>query len=167
MSAAQGYQLSDTMEELMRRAALLCVAAGVLATAGSAAASDPIIIAPTGQEGCVSPSGDTCTYTSTRDGGYAARGTTWTLTVEIPANGDPRDTNLDGKLRYVFNSSNAPEQGCGLWGAGATVTTNGGADSTIAAGNPFPGASDAVIGTANDCTTGKIAAGNPNYTPVD
>jgi hypothetical protein len=151
----------------MRKALVLVgLLVGVLATAGAASASDPIIL-PTGQEGCVSPSGDTCTYTSTRDGGYAARGTNWTLTVEIPANGDPRDTNLDGKLRYVFNSSNAPEQGCGLYGAGSTVTTNAGADSTIAAGNPFPGATDAAIGNANDCAAGKIAAGNPNYTPVD
>jgi hypothetical protein len=151
----------------MRKAlVLLGLLVGVLATVGTATASDPIIL-PTGQEGCVSPSGDTCTYTSTRDGGYAANGTTWTLTVEIPANGDPRDTNLDGKLRYVFNSSNAPEQGCGLYGAGSTVTTNGGADSRIAAGNPFPGATDPVIGTSNDCAAGKIAAGNSSYTPVD
>jgi hypothetical protein len=151
----------------MRKALVLVgLLVGTLATAGAASASDPIIL-PTGQEGCVSPSGDTCTYTSTRDGGYAARGANWTLTVQIPANGDPRDTNLDGKLRYVFNSSNAPEQGCGLYGAGATVTTNAGADSTIAAGNPFPGATDAAIGNANDCAAGKIAADNPNYTPVD
>jgi hypothetical protein len=149
--------------------AVLCgsmLAVASLGFAGTAPASDPIIL-PTGQEGCVSPAGDTCTYTSTRDGGMAARGANWTLTVEIPAAGDPRDTNLDGKLRYVFTSANAPEQGCGLFGAGATVTTNAGADSTLAAGNPFPGASDAVLGSANDCTPGKVAADNPNYTPVD
>jgi hypothetical protein len=151
----------------MKKVMLMGVLVGVFATTGTAVASDPIIL-PTGQEGCVSGApDDTCTYTSTRDGGYAANGSTWTLTVEIPASGDPRDTNLDGKLRYVFNSSNAPEQGCGLFGAGATVTTSAGTSGRVAAGNPFPGASDAVIGDANDCTTGKIAANNANYTPVD
>jgi hypothetical protein len=151
----------------MRKAVLFSALVVVLASAGTAAASDPIIMAPTGQEGCVSPAGDTCTYTTTRDGGYVANGSTWTLTVEIPANGDPRDTNLDGKLRYVFNPANAPVQGCGLAAAGSTVTTNAGADARIAAGNPFPGASDAVIGSSNDCDAGKVAANNPNYTPVD
>jgi hypothetical protein len=149
--------------------AVLCgslLAVALLGLTGIATASDPIIL-PTGQEGCVSPAGDTCTFTSTRDGGMAARGSNWTLTVEIPANGDARDTNLDGKLRYVFTAANAPQQGCGLFGAGATVTTSAGADSTLAAGNPFPGASDAVLGSANDCTAGKVAADNPNYTPVD
>lgn len=150
----------------MKKAVLISAVLGVLTWAGTATASDPIIL-PTGQEGCVSPSGDTCTYTSTRDGGYAANGSSWTLTIEIAANGDPRDTNGDGKLRYVFNAGNAPEQGCGLFGAAATVTTNGGADSSIAAGNPFPGASDAAIGDANDCASGKVSAGNPNFTPVD
>jgi hypothetical protein len=150
----------------MRKVVLLSALLGALTYAGTAMASDPIIL-PSGQEGCVSPPGDTCTYTSTRDGGYAANGATWTLTVEIAANGDPRDTNGDGKLRYVFNSSNGPEQGCGFFGAGATVTTNGGADSSVAAGNPFPGASDPVIGESNDCATGKISPSNPNYTPVD
>ena len=150
----------------MKKLVLLFVLTGGLALAGPAAASDPLVL-PTGSEGCVSPSGDTCTYTSTRDGGYAANGSAWTLTVEIPANGDLRDTNLDGKLRYVFGPSNAPEQGCGLFGAGSTVTTNAGASSGIAAGNPFPGASDAVIGDQNDCSTGLISAGNANYTPVD
>jgi hypothetical protein len=150
----------------MKKAALLGAIVAALALSSTAVASDPIIL-PTGSEGCVSPAGDTCTYTSTRDGGFAARGANWTVTVEIPANGDPRDTNLDGKLRYVFNSSNAPAQGCGFFGPGSTVTTNGGADSAVAAGNPFPGASDAVLGSANDCATGIVAADNPNYTPVD
>jgi hypothetical protein len=150
----------------MRRVAFLGVLAGALTMVASAAASDPIIL-PTGSEGCVSPAGDICTYSPTRDGGYAARGTTWTITVEVPAPaGDTRDTNLDGKLRYVFNSSNAPAQGCGFFGAGSTVTTSGGSD-TVAAGNPFPGASDAALGDANNCATGLVAADNPNYTPVD
>jgi hypothetical protein len=150
----------------MRKAVLLGALVGVFATAGTAFASDPIIL-PTGSEGCVSPPGDTCTYTSTRDGGYVAEGTTWTVTVEIAANGDARDTNGDGKLRYVFSPSNAPEQGCGFFAANSTVTTNAGSDGEVAAGNPFPGASDAVIGDSNDCSTGKVAADNPNYTPVD
>jgi hypothetical protein len=150
----------------MKKVGLLGALIGVFACTGSAAASDPIIL-PGGFEGCVSGSGDTCEYTSTRDGGYAANGATWSLTVEIAANGDPRDTNLDGQLRYVFTPSNAPEQGCGLFGPGSTVTTNGGSNGTIAAGNPFPGASDAVVGDSNDCATGKVAAGNPSYTPVD
>jgi hypothetical protein len=150
----------------MKKVVLACSLLGALTFAGTAVASDPIIL-PTGQEGCVSPAGDTCTYTASRDGGYAANGTAWTLTVQIAANGDPRDTNLDGQLRYVFNSGNAPEQGCGLYSAGSTVTTSVGASGGLAAGNPFPGATDAVIGTANDCAAGKIAASNPNYTPVD
>jgi hypothetical protein len=157
---------SNYRKVTMRKVVLLSVLVVALSYAATAAASDPIIL-PTGQEGCVSPSGDTCTYTATRDAGYVANGSTWTLTVEIPANGDPRDTNLDGKLRYVFNSGNAPQQGCGLWPAGAAVTTSAGADARIAAGNPIPGATDPVLGTANDCSAGKIAASNPNYTPVD
>jgi hypothetical protein len=81
--------------------------------------------------------------------------------------GDPRDTNLDGKLRYVFGPGNSPEQGCGLWGAGAAVITSAGANGTVAGGNPFPGAADPVLGTSNDCATGKISAGNANFTPAD
>ena len=149
----------------MKKVALLGVLVGALGYGGTAFASDPLIL-PGGEEGCVSPAGDTCTYTSTRPGGLAANGTTWTVTVEIPAAGDPRDTNLDGKLRYVFSSSNSPGTGCGFFGPGSTVTTNGGADQ-VAAGNPFPGAADAVIGSNNDCDTGLVAAGNTNYTPVD
>jgi hypothetical protein len=152
----------------MKRA-LLCgslLAVASLGYTGIATASDPIIL-PTGEEGCVSPPGDTCTYTSTRDGGMVGNGANWTVTVEIPANGDPRDTNLDGKLRYVFTPSNAPEQGCGFFGPGSTVTTSAGENSGVAAGNPFPPASDAVVGSQNDCATGKVAADNPNYTPVD
>lgn len=150
----------------MRKVVLLSAIAAALTYGGTAAASDPLIL-PTGQEGCVSPAGDTCTYTASRDGGYVADGSTWTLTVQIPANGDPRDTNGDGKLRYVFDPSNAPEQGCGLWSAGATVTTSAGADGRIAAGNPIPGAADPALGSSNDCSAGKIAASNSNYTPVD
>jgi hypothetical protein len=138
----------------------------LVAIGGSANASEPIIIAPSGQEGCVSPPGDTCTYTPTRDGGYVGQGT-WTVTVEIPANGDARDTNGDGKLRYVFDSSNAPEQGCGFFAAGSTVTTQAGADGGVAAGNPIPGPSDAIIGDANNCATGMVAADNAAYTPAD
>lgn len=151
----------------MRKAASLLLGGivGVLVFTAPAAASDPIIIAPTGQEGCVSQQGDTCTYTSTRDGGYAANGE-WTLTIEVPANGDPRDTNLDGVLRYVFTPANAPEQGCGMFAAGSTVTTSA-TSGGIAAGNPIPGATDPVVGSSNDCATGKVAADNANYTPVD
>jgi hypothetical protein len=151
------------MRKVMLAGALLAM---LSLAGGTAVASDPLVL-PGGEEGCVSPPGDTCTYTATRSGGIAANGSTWTLTVQIPANGDPRDTNLDGKLRYVFNSSNAPQEGCGLWSAGATVTTSGGAQGGIAAGNPFPGASDDVVGSNNDCDAGMIAANNPNYTPVD
>jgi hypothetical protein len=147
------------------RVVLAAASCSLLAFVTTAAASDPIVL-PTGQEGCVSPAGDTCTLTPTRDGGYVASGSTWSLTVEIPANGDARDTNGDGKLRYVFNSSNAPEQGCGFFGAGSTVTTFGG-DEGMAAGNPFPGATDGAIGSANDCASGFVEASNPSYTPVD
>ena len=150
----------------MKKVALLGAVVAGLTLSSTAGASDPLIL-PTGSEGCVSPSGDTCTYNPTRDGGVAGNGANWTVTVEIPAAGDARDTNLDGKLRYVFDSSNAPGQGCGFFGAGSTVTTNAGAGSTVAAGNPFPGAADAVTGSANDCATGIVAADNPSYTPVD
>jgi hypothetical protein len=150
----------------VRRLILLGAIVGALAYATTATASAPIVL-PTGQEGCVSQPGDTCTLSATRDGGYAANGSAWTLTIQIPANGDPRDTNLDGKLRYVFTASNAPTEGCAVYAAGATVTTTAGANSGIAAGNPVPGAADPAVGTANDCATGKVAASNPNYTPVD
>ncbi len=151
----------------MRKLVLCCAAVASIVFAASATASDPIIVAPVGGEGCVSPSGDTCTYSPTRNGGYAGGGANWTVTVEIPANGDTRDTNLDGKLRYVFSPANAPEQGCGFFGPGSTVTTNAGANSTVAAGNPIPGQTDPVTGDANDCATGIVSADNANYTPVD
>jgi hypothetical protein len=86
--------------------------------------------------------------------------------IAAPA-GDPRDTNADGKLRYVFTPANAPKQGCGFFGPGSTVTTAAGASSSVAAGNPFPGPADAATGSANDCATGMVAADNANYTPVD
>jgi hypothetical protein len=151
------------MRELIAAASAFAVFAG----AASAFASDPLVL-PGGEEGCISPAGDTCTYTATRTGGYAANGSTWSITVQIPANGDPRDTNGDGKLRYVFTSANAPDEGCGFFAAGSTVTTNGGSGSDgVAAGNPFPAASDGPIGSSNDCSTGIVSASNPNYTPVD
>lgn len=151
----------------MRKLVFLVAMLGSLTFVGTAVASDPIIVAPVGGEGCVSPSGDTCTYTSTRDGGYAANGSNWTVTVEIPANGDLRDTDADGDLRYVFSPANAPEQGCGFFGPGSTVTTNAGANSQVAAGNPILGQTDPVVGDQNNCATGIVAADNPNYTPVD
>ena len=138
----------------------------VFAGGSTALASDPLVL-PGGEEGCISPAGDTCTYTPTRSGGWAGNGSDWTITVQIPANGDPRDTNLDGKLRYVFTPSNAPDEGCGFFGVGSTVTTFGGSGGGVAAGNPFPGASDAAIGSANDCSTGLVSASNANYTPAD
>lgn len=151
----------------MKSAVLTGTLVAVLMAASSAVASDPIVL-PSGQEGCVSPSGDTCTFSPTRTGGIAPEGDAWTLTVVIPAPaGDPRDTNLDGKLRYVFTPANAPATGCGFFGAGSTVTTNAGANSGLAAGNPFPGASDAAIGSANDCAGGIVGAGNTSYTPAD
>jgi len=150
----------------MTRAVLLGTLLVAFGLAATSQASEPIVL-PTGQEGCVSPPGDTCTFTSTRDGGYVANGSGWTLTVAIPAAGDPRDTNGDGQLRYVFTSANAPDQGCGMYGPGSTITTSSGGDGGLAAGNPIPGAADPAIGTANDCATGKVAANNPNYTPTD
>jgi hypothetical protein len=150
----------------MKKVVLCGALLGALTLAGTATASDPIIL-PTGEEGCVSPAGDTCTYTATRDGGMAGGGDTWSVTVSIPANGDPRDTNLDGQLRYVFTPSNAPEQGCGFFGPGSKVTTSAGSGGTVAAGNPFPPESDPVIGESNNCDTGIVSASNPNYTPVD
>jgi hypothetical protein len=151
----------------MRKRVLAGMTLAALMSAAPAGASDPISL-PTGQEGCVAAPGDTCTYTPTRSAGYVTNGTGWTVTVVIAAPaGDARDTNLDGKLRYVFTSANGPKQGCGLWGPGSTVTTAAGPSAPLAGGNPFPGAADPVLGTANDCPTGKVDAANPNYTPVD
>ena len=148
----------------MRRALLTGVALAALVPVASAWGSDPIVTpAPLSQEGCVSAPGDTCTYTSTRSGGYAAEGSTWSLTVSIPTTaGDPRDTNLDGKLTYTLGPSSAVPQGCGLFPAGSTVTTSGGAQGGIAGGNPFPAPSDDVIGSQNDCEGGML----PNRTDV-
>jgi hypothetical protein len=128
---------------------------GVLAFAGGASASDPIIVEPTGGQGCVSQPGDTCTYTSTRTGGYVARGDAWALTVSIPTTaGDPRDVNLDGQLTYTFGPSNAPPQGCSLFPANSTVTTSAGANSGIAAGNPFLQQTDSSVN--NECAGGRL-----------
>ena len=147
----------------MKKGLVALLACLAMAPFGSASASDPITTpAPASQEGCVSQPGDTCTYTATRSGGLAAQGSTWSLVVNIPAAGDPRDVNLDGQLTYTFGPSNAPEMGCGLWDAGATVTTTAGSNGGLAAGNPFPAPADAVTGSANDCEGGKL----PNRTDV-
>jgi hypothetical protein len=100
---------------------------------------------PAGAEGCVvngvdasGPTGPvshatTCTYTSTRNGGYAASGN-WTMTVTV------------GTTTTTFTPANAPAQGCTLWGPGTTVTvTRHDSQSFIAAGNPYPSATDAII----------------------
>src|SRR5215210_2868150 len=138
---------TEKEERTLRKALFVSVLAGALVSiVGPATASDPIIL-PTGQEGCVSPPGDTCTYSPTRDGGYVGQGG-WTITVEIPANGDVRDTNADGKLRYVFDASNAPVQSCWFFGAGSTLTPAAGSDVSVAAGNPIPGATAAGLGGA-------------------
>jgi hypothetical protein len=151
----------------MRKYVVVGALVGALSCSGVAMASDPIVL-PTGSEGCVSAPGDTCTYTPSRDAGYVAGGSAWTLTVTIAAPaGDARDTNLDGLLRYVFTSANAPVQGCGFIAAGSTVTTAVGASGGLAAGNPIPGATDPVLGASNDCASGKVTATNPAYTPVD
>ena len=142
------------------RIALAVAGASMLAFVASASASDPIVL-PTGQEGCVSPAGDTCTYTPTRSGGYVGNGNGWSVTVEIPANGDARDTNGDGKLRYVFTSANAPEQGCGFFDA-RLDRHDGRRRSRRGRGERFPGAADAVTGDTNDCATGSVSASNPN-----
>lgn len=138
---------------------------GALAFAAPATASDPIVTpAPLSQEGCESPPGDTCTYTSTRTGGYAARGDGWSLVVVIPTTaGDPRDIDLDGKLTYTFGPSNAPPQGCSLWGPGATVTSSASASSVIAAGNPFPAA--AADGNVDNACAGGMLPDRTDATP--
>ncbi|MGH9196136.1 MAG: hypothetical protein ACRD1T_10395 [Acidimicrobiia bacterium] len=128
----------------MRRGrALLIVVFGVIAVLAT-----PLAIAdtlPAGAEGCVvdgqdasGPSGPlrhatTCTYTSTRNGGYVARGN-WTMSVTI------------GDVTTVYGPANAPAQGCTLWGPGTIVTvTRNDAQSAIAAGNPYPAATDGVL----------------------
>jgi hypothetical protein len=140
----------------VKKLILITAVAGAAVYPGAAAASDPITTpAPLSQEGCVPPPGDSCTYTSTRSGGYAAGGSTWSLTVAIPTTaGDPRDVNLDGKLTYTFGPANAPPQGCSLWGIGATVTASPGSGGGIAAGNPFPAPSDSV--RDNTCAGGTL-----------
>jgi hypothetical protein len=143
--------------KIMRKLTLLAVALLAAFTyAQAAVASDPITTpAPASQEGCVSPAGDTCTYTSTRTGGYAAGGSSWSLVVSIPTSaGDPRDVNLDGQLTYTFGPAGAPPQGCALWGPGATVTISAGSSGTIAAGNPFPAPTDGQ--TTNPCAGGTL-----------
>jgi hypothetical protein len=143
---------------------------GAFAFAGNASASEPIIVEPTGGQGCVSPAGDTCTYTSTRTGGYVARGSNWSLVVSIPTvapsvpcppnTADPRDTNCDGKLTYTFTAATLPAmpQGCSLFPAGSTVTTSAGPSSAIAAGNPFLQQTDSSVN--NECAGGRL----PNRT---
>lgn len=127
-----------------------------LAFAGTASASDPIATpAPASQEGCVSPAGDTCTYTSTRTGGVVSNGGAWSVVVAIPTTaGDPRDVNADGNLTYTFGPGNAPPQGCSLFGPGATITTTAGAGSGVAAGNPFLAATDSQV--SNPCPGGSL-----------
>jgi hypothetical protein len=142
-----------TLKKLVLAGAVL----GAFAFAGSASASEPIIVEPTGGQGCVSPAGDTCTYTSTRTGGYVARGSAWSLTVSIPTTaGDPRDVNLDGQLTYTFGPTSNPAmpQGCSLFPAGSTVTTSAGANSAVAAGNPFLQQTDTTIN--NECAGGRL-----------
>lgn len=128
----------------MKKITLLAAALGALAFgANSAGASDPIFVPVVNGEGCVAVNGDSCSYTSTRSGGFVARGT-WTLTV---------DDDADGLVDRTFTSSDASQaqQGCGLWDPGAIVTVTASASSGIAAGNPFPVQSDPVLGDSNDC----------------
>jgi hypothetical protein len=153
-----------TLKKLVVAGAFL----GALVFAGSSAsASDPITTpAPASQEGCVSPAGDTCTYTSTRTGGLVARGSAWTVVVSIPTTApsvpcppntsDPRDTNCDGVLTYTLSASGTPAipQGCSLWGPGATVTTIAGDASGVAAGNPFLALTDGSVN--NECAGGRL-----------
>ena len=139
----------------MRKLVFACALLGALVWSATAIASDPIVTpAPLSQEGCVSAPGDTCTYTSTRTGGYAANGSAWTLVVSIPAVGDPRDVNLDGQLTYTITPSSGMPAGCSLFPAGSTVTTSAGANSGLAAGNPFPAPSDSAVN--NDCAGGSL-----------
>jgi hypothetical protein len=152
----------------LKKLVLASAALGALCVAGSSAsASDPITTpAPASQEGCVSPAGDTCTYTSTRTGGFVARGSAWTVVVSIPTaapsvpcppnTSDPRDTNCDGKLTYTFDASSTPAmpQGCSLWGPGTTVTVTAGAGSAVAAGNPFLAVTDGSVN--NECAGGRL-----------
>ena len=140
----------------MKGALLVAAVVASVGPVSIASASDPIITpAPLSQEGCVSVPGDTCTFTATRSGGVVANGDSWTLVVAIPTfTGDPRDVNADGTLTYTLGPADGLPQGCGLWDAGATVTTNAGADSGLAAGNPFPAPADP--GAANDCEGGKL-----------
>jgi hypothetical protein len=129
---------------MRRRPALLVtgvLAAGLMMGSTNAMADD----LPGGAEGCVvngadvsGPTGPlshetTCTYTSTRNGGYAASGN-WTMTVTV------------GTTTTTYTPASAPPQGCTLWGPGTTVTvTRHDSQSFIAAGNPYPSASDAIL----------------------
>jgi hypothetical protein len=136
-----------TREEPLKKVLAAGLVLGALTMVGTASASDPIYVPivsdVTKGEGCVSQgANDTCTYTATRSGGYVAAGSTWSLTI---------DDDADGFVDRSFGPANAPEQGCGLWGPGAVVTISSGAQSEIAAGNPFPVQSDPVISDNNNC----------------
>jgi hypothetical protein len=50
-----------------------------------------------------------------------------------------------GTVTTTYTPANAPDQGCALWGPGAVVSVSIlDATSRIAAGNPYPAASDGV-----------------------
>jgi hypothetical protein len=131
----------------MKRAFVAALIFAALIAAGPPADPDTL---PAGAEGCVvngqdlsGPTGPlthktACTYTATRDGGYVGAGD-WTLKVTV------------GTVTTTYRPANAPEQGCALWQRGAVVTASiADAASFIAAGNPYPSASDGVR-PANNC----------------
>lgn len=101
---------------------------------------------PGGAEGCILGGADAnpggtwlshatdCTYTATRSGGYAGFGSGWTVnvsgTVYSPATGSCQTS--------VIKPGNV-----------VTVHLDAGARGRIAAGNPFPSASDAAPSSGN------------------
>jgi hypothetical protein len=131
----------------MRRAVALASLAAIMALGIASSRADTL---PAGAEGCVvngqdlsGPTGplthkSSCTYTATRDGGYVAGGN-WRMVVTV------------GTTSTTYTPANAPKMGCALWQKGAVVTAGiSDASSFIAAGNPYPSASDGVR-PANNC----------------
>src|SRR5205807_534265 len=121
----------------------LCLA-GVAAPVGA----DSV---PGGAEGCVtnpfgtSPAGvlyqSSCSYTATRNAGYVANGSDWTVTISRP-NGTTTPTQIS-----YSSAAGSPGQCVTAILAGDTVSATSGANSGVAIGNPFPAGAPDLPGT--------------------
>jgi hypothetical protein len=104
---------------------------------------------PGGAEGCIvstpganSPAGTLytggCSYKATRAGGFVTAAQAWKVTV----------THANG-TQTVYTQAGKP---CNLAStvAGDTVTVSGVVNGVVAAGNPFPSATDGHLGSTTD-----------------